>query len=144
MKVKVKTLSRVRLFSTPWTVAHQAPVSVGFSRQEYWSGLHALFQGIFPTQALNPGLLTVLISRQIPYHLSHEESHNMKPTPQVSSKTQRMSFLSHQQMRKLRQTSRSRPRVTQLVCGAGGFNPGRLALGGAPEQGHCAVSLQAT
>ena len=38
-KVKVKLLSRVRLFSTPWTVAYQAPPSMGFSRQEYWSGL---------------------------------------------------------------------------------------------------------
>ena len=35
----VKSLSRVRLFATPWTVAHQAPRSMGFSRQEYWSGL---------------------------------------------------------------------------------------------------------
>ena len=35
---KVKSLSRVRLFSTPWTVAYQAPLSMGFSRQEYWSG----------------------------------------------------------------------------------------------------------
>ena len=32
-------LSRVRLFATPWTVAHQAPLSMGFSRQEYWGGL---------------------------------------------------------------------------------------------------------
>ena len=39
MKVKVKSLSRVQLFVNPWTVAHQAPPSVGFSRQEYWSGL---------------------------------------------------------------------------------------------------------
>ena len=39
MKLKVKSLSRVRLFVTPWTVAHQAPPSMGFSRQEYWSGL---------------------------------------------------------------------------------------------------------
>ena len=38
-KVKVKSLSRVRLFVTPWTAAHQAPPSIGFSRQEYWSGL---------------------------------------------------------------------------------------------------------
>ena len=38
-KVKVKSLSRVRLFATPWTAAHQAPPSVGFSRQEYWSGV---------------------------------------------------------------------------------------------------------
>ena len=38
-KVKVKSLSCVRLLATPWTVAHQAPPSMGFSRQEYWSGL---------------------------------------------------------------------------------------------------------
>ena len=36
-KVKVKSLSRVWLFTTPWTAAHQAPPSMGFSRQEYWS-----------------------------------------------------------------------------------------------------------
>ena len=38
-KVKVKSLSRVWLFATPWTAAYQAPPSMGFSRQEYWSGL---------------------------------------------------------------------------------------------------------
>ena len=38
-KVKVKLLSRVRLFETPWTAAYEAPLSMGFSRQEYWSGL---------------------------------------------------------------------------------------------------------
>ena len=38
-KKKVKSLSRVRLLVTPWTAAHQAPLSVGFSRQEYWSGV---------------------------------------------------------------------------------------------------------
>ena len=38
-KVKVKSLSRVRLSATPWTAAHQAPPSMGFSRQEYWSGV---------------------------------------------------------------------------------------------------------
>ena len=38
-EVKVKLLSRVRLFGTPWTIAYQAPPSLGFSRQEYWSGL---------------------------------------------------------------------------------------------------------
>ena len=38
-KVKVKSLSRVRLFATPWTVPYQAPQSMEFSRQEYWSGL---------------------------------------------------------------------------------------------------------
>ena len=38
-KVKVKLLSRVQLFTTPWTAAYQAPLSMGFSRQEYWSGV---------------------------------------------------------------------------------------------------------
>ena len=38
-KVKVKSLSRVRIFPTPWTAAHQLPPSIGFARQEYWSGV---------------------------------------------------------------------------------------------------------
>ena len=38
VKVKVKSLSHVQLFATPWTAAHQAPLSMGFSRQEYWCG----------------------------------------------------------------------------------------------------------
>ena len=39
MNVNVKSLRRVRLFETPWTVDYQAPLSMGFSRQEYWSGV---------------------------------------------------------------------------------------------------------
>ena len=38
-KVKVKSLRRARLLATPWTAAYQAPPSLGFSRQEYWSGV---------------------------------------------------------------------------------------------------------
>ena len=55
----VCVLSRVyvQLFVTPWTVACQAPLPMGFSRREHWSGLHFLLQGIFPTQGWNPGLL---------------------------------------------------------------------------------------
>ena len=48
VKVKVKSLSRVRLFVTPWTVAYQAPPSTGFSRQEYWSGLPFSFSNTGP------------------------------------------------------------------------------------------------
>ena len=70
-KVKVKLLIRVRLFATPWTVAYQAPPSMGFSRQRYWIGCHFLLQGIFPTQGLNPDLLH---RRQMLYHLSHQEN----------------------------------------------------------------------
>ena len=43
-KVKVKSLSRVGLLATPWTAAYQVPPSMGFSRQEYWSGCHCLLQ----------------------------------------------------------------------------------------------------
>ena len=52
--------SRVWLFATPWTIACQAPLSMGFSRQEYWSGGRALLQGIFLTQESNPCFLHLL------------------------------------------------------------------------------------
>ena len=47
-KVKVQSLSHVRLFETPWTAAHQAPPSMGFSRQEYWSGVPLPSPVFFP------------------------------------------------------------------------------------------------
>ena len=52
--VKVKLLSRVRLFETPWTVAYQAPPSMGLSRQEYWSGLLFLSPGDLPDPGIKP------------------------------------------------------------------------------------------
>ena len=54
-KVKVKSLSRVRLFATPWTAASQAPPSMGFSRQEYWSGVPFPSPGDFPDSGIEPG-----------------------------------------------------------------------------------------
>ena len=56
-------MSRVQLFVTPWTVALQAPLFMGFSRQEYWSELLVFFQGIFLTQGSNPHLLCLLHSQ---------------------------------------------------------------------------------
>ena len=55
----------VRLFVTLWPAAPQAPLSMGSCRLEYWSGLHALLQGFFPTQGWNPSLLRLLHCRQI-------------------------------------------------------------------------------
>ena len=55
VKVKVKSLSRVRLFVTPWTVARQAPPSMGFSRQECWSGLPFPSPGDLPYPGIEPG-----------------------------------------------------------------------------------------
>ena len=52
-----------------WIVAHQAPLSTGFSRQEYWVDCHSLLQGIFLTQGSNPRLLCLLHCRQIFYPL---------------------------------------------------------------------------
>ena len=49
-----QSLSRVRLFVTPWTVAHQAPLSLGFSRQEYWSGFQCLPPGELPNPGIEP------------------------------------------------------------------------------------------
>ena len=52
---EVKSLSGVRLFATPWTVAYQASPSMGFSRQEYWSGLPFPSPGDLPGPGIEPG-----------------------------------------------------------------------------------------
>ena len=58
-EVAVKLLSRVRLFATPWTVAHQALPSMGFSRQEYWSVLQFPSPGDLPDPGIEPGSPTL-------------------------------------------------------------------------------------
>ena len=50
----MKSLTRVRLFATPWTVAYQTPPSMGFSRQEYWSGLPCPPPGDLPNLGIEP------------------------------------------------------------------------------------------
>ena len=83
VKGKVESPSRVRLFATPWTVAYEAPLSMGFPRQEYWSGLPFPPPGDLPESGLkprSPALLAyyllsdvgLLHCRQILYHLSHQ------------------------------------------------------------------------
>ena len=58
-KVKVKSLSRVRLFATPWAVVYQAPPSMGLSRQECWSGLPFPSPGDLPDPGFEPGSPTL-------------------------------------------------------------------------------------
>ena len=72
----MKLLSHVWLFVTPWTVARQAPLTMGFSRQEYCCGLPCLLQGVFPTQGSN---LRLLHCRWIFYPLSHPICGNSRP-----------------------------------------------------------------
>ena len=59
VKVKVKLLSLVPLFGIPWTVVYQASLSMGFSRQEYWSGLPFLSPGDLPNPGIKPGSPTL-------------------------------------------------------------------------------------
>ena len=87
MKVKVKSLSRVQLLATPWTAAHQPPPSMGFARQEYWSGCHHLLWHIFcfsflsssPRASFSPGSWDhghrqqKLTSGKVPKTLSEEK-----------------------------------------------------------------------
>ena len=91
------SLSSFWLFATPWAEAQQAPLSMEFSRQEYWNGCHFLLQGIFPTQGSNlrllykqadslplshlgspmiPGTHSYLIT---PFHLAYRKRQKQKP-----------------------------------------------------------------
>ena len=54
INIKVKVLRHVQLFGTPWTVACQAPLSMGFSRQECWSGLPCPSEGDLPDPGIKP------------------------------------------------------------------------------------------
>ena len=65
----MKFLSRVRFFATPWTVAYQAPLSMGFSRQEYWSGLPFPSPGDLPNPGIEPRSPAC---KHILYLLSHQ------------------------------------------------------------------------
>ena len=70
-EVKVLVTQSSPILVTPWTVAWQAPLSMGFSRQEYWSGLTFSSPGVLPNQEWNPDLLHC---RQFLYLLSYEGS----------------------------------------------------------------------
>ena len=61
-----ESLSRVRLFGTPWTIAHQAPLSMEFSRQEYWSELPFSSAGDLPCPGKTKQNKTKLLSPMIP------------------------------------------------------------------------------
>ena len=52
---ETKSLTHVRLFVTPWTVAYQGPLSMGFSKQDYWSGLPFPSPGDLPNPGIKPG-----------------------------------------------------------------------------------------
>ena len=82
LKVKVKLLSHVRLFATPWTVAYRLLLPWDFPGKSTGVDCHFLLQGIFSTQGSNPGLLHC---RQMLYHLSHQGSFFLELSVQLSS-----------------------------------------------------------
>ena len=82
----MKSLSRVRLFATPWTVAYQAPLSMVFSRQEYWSGLP------FPSPGDLPDLEIELIINHA-YILKSLVAQSVKNLPSMQGNTCRISWV---------------------------------------------------
>ena len=87
-EVKVLVTQSCLTLCHPCLVACQASLSMGFSRQEYWSDLHSLLQRIFPMQGWNQGLLHC---RQILYHLRHQGSPFLCLWPNHSSLSQESS-----------------------------------------------------
>ena len=76
-KAKVKSLSHVQLFAIPRTVAYQAPPSMGFPRQEYWSGLPFPSLGDLPKPGIKPGSLALQIDT-LPYEPPGKPSYGYK------------------------------------------------------------------
>ena len=67
--------SHVPIIATLWTLAHQAPLSIGFSRQEYWSGLLCHPPGYLPNTGIDPrSLMSTCIGRWVLYHYHHLRS----------------------------------------------------------------------
>ena len=76
--MKVLVIQSCPTFVTPWTVAHQAPLSMEFSRQQYWSGLPFPSPGDLPDLGIEPRSPTL---QAVPYHLSHLKSQSLRGEP---------------------------------------------------------------
>ena len=70
-------LNHVQVFVTPWTVAHQAPLSMGFSRQEYWSGLPFPPPGKFPDPGIEPRSPALQVDSVLP-EVPGKPSHRLR------------------------------------------------------------------
>ena len=122
----MKSLSRVRLLATPWTVAYQIPRSIEFSRQEYWSGLPFPSPGDLPNQGWNPGLPHC---RQTLHHLSHKSTKKVTEQGKLPSQILRTPETQENQRyfwpesishRLLRRTTASRSKAAKVKINARG------------------------
>ena len=94
-KVKVKSLSRVRLLMTPWTAAHQASLSVGFSRQEYWSGVPLPYFGLNIIK-INFQFSHSVVSNSLQHHwLQHARPPCPSRTPRIYSNSYPLTWWCH-------------------------------------------------
>ena len=91
-----QSLSHVRLFVTPWTVAHQAPLSMEFSKQEYWSGLLFPTPGALPDSRSDPWLLRLVHWQAVSLPLPPGQPH--KEVLQLNNKDKYFNFLSEQRL----------------------------------------------
>ena len=94
--MKVKSLSRVQLLATPWTAAYQAPPSMGFSRQEYWSGVPShIYLFISPLKPqTKPIFIFLILSKLTCSSLPSVSKHNMRfPVNKAPEKPPHFPFL---------------------------------------------------
>ena len=86
--------SHVQLFETLWSVAHQAPLSMGFSRQEHWGGLPCLLQEIFLTQGLNQHVMSSALAGRFFTTSHHLGSHGILGQKNISN-SKNIQFISY-------------------------------------------------
>ena len=110
-----KSFSHVWLFVIPWTVAHQAPLSMEFSSKNTGVGSHGLLQDIFPTHGLNPNFLHCW---QILYHLRHQGSFTDEPIyrEEIERKIQRIVGWAQQGKERVRQTEEVALTYYIIIC----------------------------
>ena len=111
--MKVKLLSRVRLFATPWAVAYEAAPSMGFSSKSTGVGCHFLLQGIFPTRGVNPRLLRC---RQTLYWLATREAQEQTASSKHVWEGGSFNFLPGKSVRKGRRWFLQIVKQSRLLC----------------------------
>ena len=108
-KVKVKSLSRVWLLATPWTAAYQAPPSMGFSRQQYWSGVPLPSQFMWKTsKTSNQEVCTTYVGHRHPSIFPWERRHWGLPGWLLEAPAKLVSLVGLRSRRKLSQRLRER------------------------------------
>ena len=131
----MKSLSHVRLFVTPWTVAHQAPPSMGFPRQEYWNGLPCPPPRDLPTPEIEP-MSPVCIScvgRWTVHHLSSHATTKRAKITHAATKTRCSQMNKYFLKRKMGFPHSSVGKESACNAGDPGSIPG---LERSPGEGH--------